>query len=185
LSSAWHLLSPPNGFCDLDQSLPLSKGCQSSMQCKHLTRAIPLCRCSISRCCSFSYTSHDVTHKGGWHMSGYAFDERDRLSCPTRYVSHYLLFCAFDAPLQVQLQFPDLEIIRRSRRNPFNGKILSRSAALEGPMMTSTPRTSRVGDYVTPRSSPTAAEPRFMVLLLCHQPQRSLTICPLSVIMTG
>jgi hypothetical protein len=42
-------------------------------------------------------------------MSGYAFNERDRLSCPTRYVSHYLLFCAFDAPLQVQLQFPDLD----------------------------------------------------------------------------
>lgn len=60
-------------------------------------------------------------------MSGYVYEERNRLSCPTG--------C-----------------------NPFNGKIPSQSAALEGLMMVyckplaslaSTPRIIRVGDYVT------------------------------------
>lgn len=122
-------MCPPNGFCDLDQSLPLSKGCQSSMQCKQLTRAIPLCRCSISRCCPVNYPSHDA-YNGGWHMSGYAFEERNRLSCPTRPHSR----------LQAQSFYRQDPVAVSGFRRAWD--------ALTS--FASTPRTSRVGDCVTP-----------------------------------
>lgn len=48
--------------------------------------------------------SHDAYNHAGWHMSGYAY-ERNRLSCPTRYVKYHHSMSSMCA----QFQFPDLE----------------------------------------------------------------------------